>query len=74
VAGARPNHQPIGGSDPNHQGFWGPLGPGVCVFYYCRTYYKAVRVGGKGFIFIFVCFGLVFFSQIGCGKLSAQAF
>jgi hypothetical protein len=46
----------------------------VCVFYYCRTYYKAVRVGGKGFIFIFVCFGLVFFSQIGCGKLSAQAF
>ena len=26
------NHQPIGGSDP------------VCV-YYCRTYYKAVRVG-----------------------------
>ena len=22
--------------------------PGVCVFYYCRTYYKAVRVGGGG--------------------------
>jgi hypothetical protein len=22
VAGARPNHQPIGGSDPNHQGIW----------------------------------------------------
>ena len=21
---------------------------GVCVFYYCRTYYKAVRVGGGG--------------------------
>jgi hypothetical protein len=20
----------------------------VCVFYYCRTYYKAVRVGGRG--------------------------
>ena len=20
----------------------------VCVFYYCRTYYKAVRVGGGG--------------------------
>ena len=31
----KPNHQPIGGSDP-------------CVFYYCRTYYKAVRVGGGG--------------------------
>ena len=31
VAGARPNHQPIGGSDPNHQGIWSPpragLGP-----------------------------------------------
>jgi hypothetical protein len=29
--GARPNHQPIGGSDPNHQGIWSPpragLGP-----------------------------------------------
>jgi len=24
VAGARPNHQPIGGSDPNHQGIWSP--------------------------------------------------
>ncbi len=23
-------------------------GCGVCVFYYCRTYYKAVRVGGGG--------------------------
>ena len=22
VAGAKPNHQPIGGSDPNHQGIW----------------------------------------------------
>jgi hypothetical protein len=21
---------------------------GVCVFYYCRTYYKAVHVGGGG--------------------------
>jgi hypothetical protein len=21
--------------------------PKVCVFYYCRTYYKAVRVGGE---------------------------
>jgi hypothetical protein len=21
---------------------------GACVFYYCRTYYKAVRVGGGG--------------------------
>ena len=20
----------------------------MCVFYYCRTYYKAVRVGGRG--------------------------
>jgi hypothetical protein len=31
VAGARPNQQPIGGSDPNHQGIWSPpragLGP-----------------------------------------------
>jgi hypothetical protein len=45
----KPNHQPIGGSDPNHQGFWSPgLGPVRCVFYYCRTYYKAVRVGGGG--------------------------
>jgi hypothetical protein len=24
-----------------------PSGP-TCVFYYCRTYYKAVRVGGGG--------------------------
>ena len=24
VAGARPNHQPIGGSDLNHQGIWSP--------------------------------------------------
>ena len=24
VAGARPDHQPIGGSDPNHQGIWSP--------------------------------------------------
>ena len=23
-------------------------GKEVCVFYYCRTYYKAVRVGGGG--------------------------
>ena len=33
VAGARSNHQPIGGSDPNHQGIWSPpragLGPGA---------------------------------------------
>jgi hypothetical protein len=52
----KPNHQPIGGSDPNHQGIWSPprAGPGtyhmcicVCV-YYCSTYYKAVRVGGGG--------------------------
>ncbi len=26
----------------------GKAGSGVCVFYYCRTYYKAVRVGGGG--------------------------
>jgi hypothetical protein len=25
-----------------------PWREGVCVFYYCRTYYKAVRVGGGG--------------------------
>ena len=25
-----------------------PQTPRVCVFYYCRTYYKAVRVGGGG--------------------------
>jgi hypothetical protein len=37
--GARPNHQADRGSDPNHW-IWS-----VCVFYYCRTYYKAVRVG-----------------------------
>ena len=43
----------------------------VCVFYYCRTYYKAVRVGGGGEchtrsvwhvkilkIFVFLCFFL----------------
>jgi len=24
------------------------MGPVSCVFYYCRTYYKAVRVGGGG--------------------------
>jgi hypothetical protein len=23
-------------------------GRSLCVFYYCRTYYKAVRVGGGG--------------------------
>ena len=26
----------------------GPCTECVCVFYYCRTYYKAVRVGGGG--------------------------
>ncbi len=26
----------------------GALSLSVCVFYYCRTYYKAVRVGGGG--------------------------
>jgi hypothetical protein len=25
-----------------------PKTKNVCVFYYCRTYYKAVRVGGGG--------------------------
>ena len=50
----KPNHQPIGGSDPNHQGTCVFITPvpitkcvcfiTVCVFYYCRTYYKAVRV------------------------------
>ena len=32
----------LGGVGPV-RGLWG-----VCVFYYCRTYYKAVRVGGGG--------------------------
>jgi hypothetical protein len=27
---------------------WGGGTVCVCVFYYCRTYYKAVRVGGGG--------------------------
>jgi len=27
-----------------------PYRGSVCVFYYCRTYYKAVRVGGGVFI------------------------
>jgi hypothetical protein len=36
------NHQPIGGSDPNHQGIWNPPRAKACVFlcvcvYYCRT-------------------------------------
>jgi hypothetical protein len=31
VAGARPNHQPIGGSDPNHQGIWSPPRAGMCL-------------------------------------------
>jgi hypothetical protein len=29
VAGARPNHQPIGGSDPNQQGIWSPPRAGL---------------------------------------------
>jgi hypothetical protein len=29
VAGARPNHQPVGGSDPNHQGIWSPPRAGL---------------------------------------------
>ncbi len=38
----KPNHQPIGGSDPNHQGMEGRgkrcVGLSVCVcVYYCRT-------------------------------------
>ena len=52
---ARPNHQPIGGCDPNHQGIWSPP-RAVCVclllqylcVYYCSTYYKAVREEGGG--------------------------
>jgi hypothetical protein len=42
-AGARPNHQPFGGSDPNHQGIWSPPRAGqllefnVCCVYYCST-------------------------------------
>jgi hypothetical protein len=31
VAGARPNHQPIGGSDPNHQGIWAHPGRGYAL-------------------------------------------
>ena len=26
----QPNHQPIGGSDPNHQGIWSPPRAGLC--------------------------------------------
>jgi hypothetical protein len=26
----------------------------MCVFYYCRTYYKAVRVGGGG-VCVYYC-------------------
>jgi hypothetical protein len=33
----------MNGRDPKQKG---PVC--VCVFYYCRTYYKAVRVGGGG--------------------------
>jgi hypothetical protein len=29
-------------------GWMGGRRDGWCVFYYCRTYYKAVRVGGGG--------------------------
>jgi hypothetical protein len=29
-------------------GLWTLAPLAVCVFYYCRTYYKAVRVGGGG--------------------------
>ena len=28
----------------------------MCVFYYCRTYYKAVRVGGGAVRHVCVCF------------------
>ena len=56
----KPNHQPIGGSQPS--GDLEPTQGGVCVcfitgvcvcvcvFYYCRTYYKAVRMGGGGVV------------------------
>jgi hypothetical protein len=27
----KPNHQPIGGSDPNHQGIWSPKWAEACV-------------------------------------------
>ncbi len=32
-------------------------GVAVCVFYYCRTYYKAVRVGEEDKKEIFIFFG-----------------
>ncbi len=49
----KPNHQPIGGCGPNHQGIWSPPRAGLCCslnvcVYYCSTYYKAVRVGEGG--------------------------
>ena len=43
AAGASPDRQilqPFPYSDGNY--------PRTCAFYYCRTYYKAVRVGGGG--------------------------
>jgi hypothetical protein len=43
-----PHQSRLTGNPPNLQ----PVTVGeeerVCVFYYCRTYYKAVRVGGGG--------------------------
>ena len=57
-AGARPNHQPIGGSDPNHQGIWSPPRAGLGDIWSSAPVLflqeqindiiiKAVRVGGE---------------------------
>ena len=44
VAGwCKPNHQPIGGSDPNHQGIWNP---GRCVFITAVPIAKLFARGG----------------------------
>ena len=42
-APARPLH-----AFSHSKALWEFISVAVCVFYYCRTYYKAVRVGGGG--------------------------
>ena len=46
---APPEDQPAGDvSDVTESRTRGARTRSTCVFYYCRTYYKAVRVGGGG--------------------------
>ena len=41
----KPNHQPIGGSDPNHQGIWSPPRAGLRVYLKEGTYHTRLFRG-----------------------------